>query len=160
MGATNLCKELKIKSDAGRTNWQRLFEPYDFFKSYRKLPPGLRNPKSPSSPNFGMPRTALADQAVINYNMVRYMPLTQGRHCKERCILGSSSNGRDRTKFAACPCPHSSTAGALLSGCSLLSYAQLHRGVWTCTLQALTSSLCAPQEGPMLCWVCKKAAGL
>ena len=34
MGATKLCKEIK-RADGGRTNWQRLFEPYDFFKSYK-----------------------------------------------------------------------------------------------------------------------------
>ena len=34
LGATKLCKEIK-RPDGGRTNWQRLFEPYDFFKSYK-----------------------------------------------------------------------------------------------------------------------------
>ena len=34
LGATKLCKEIK-RTDGGRTNWQRLFEPYNFFKSYK-----------------------------------------------------------------------------------------------------------------------------
>ncbi len=34
VGATKLCKEIK-RTDGGRTNWQRLFEPYDFFKTYK-----------------------------------------------------------------------------------------------------------------------------
>ena len=34
VGATKLCKDIK-RTDGGRMNWQRLFEPYDFFRSYK-----------------------------------------------------------------------------------------------------------------------------
>lgn len=34
VGATRLCRDMK-KADRSRANWQRLFEPYDFFKGFK-----------------------------------------------------------------------------------------------------------------------------
>ena len=34
LGATHLCRDIR-KSNSRRANWQRLFEPYDFFKGFK-----------------------------------------------------------------------------------------------------------------------------
>ena len=34
LGATHLCRDIR-NSNSRRTNWQRLFEPYDFFKGFK-----------------------------------------------------------------------------------------------------------------------------
>ena len=34
VGGIHLCNQIK-KAERGRANWQRLFEPYDFFRSFK-----------------------------------------------------------------------------------------------------------------------------